>query len=470
MKTLYREFISATLLILGVSIVIGFVLANIVYVVFTKDEITKKNAEVAEQIVHNLEELHAYSETFHPFLESIAQLGYQIYITSHTNEDYYFGEPFEHSKLPDHIKRQVLNDTPYMGNEKIWDQIWMMGHFSNDIENTIGLPLQVGNQTYAIFVKPDSKTLFSDIHMMLGGFILAIALVSLIGVIIMTKQLIRPISELSEATKAITNEDFTYSLGIQRKDELGQLAENFILMQHQLKHNDIARKSFISNVSHDFQSPLMNIQGYADLLLSSKLTEKDRLQYAETVSDEARRLSNLTKQLLLITSLDQSGYPVKKSKIRLDQQIKESIKKHRWSVQDKNVTISYQLNEAYVYSDPELLEIVWDNLITNAIKYNQNNGQISIHCINEMNRVIVTIEDTGIGLTTESVERVFDRFYRVDTTRKKDGTGLGLSIVKESVTLLGGTVSLDSKLGKGTTFTIILPKEGMDEIWNKNGV
>ncbi|MFC6331034.1 ATP-binding protein [Paenibacillus septentrionalis] len=470
MRTLYREFISATLLILGVSLLIGFVLANVVYVVFTKEKITIKNVEVAEQIVLNLEQLHPYSDTFQPFLESISQLGYQLYLTNHSGEQFYFGEPFEHSSLPQHIKDQVLSGNAYMGKEGMLDQIWMMGHFSNDIRNTIGLPLKIGDQHYALFVKPDSKMLFSDIHMILAVFIVAIALVSLLGVIKMTKRLIQPISELSEATKAITNDDFTYSLGIDRKDELGQLAENFIMMQQQLQHNDIARKAFISNVSHDFQSPLMNIQGYADLLHSSKLDESERKLYAGIVSDEAKRLSNLTKQLLLITSLDQSGYPVKLSRIRLDQQIKEVIKKHLWSVQDRNLTISYELEEAVLLSDRELLAIVWDNLITNAIKYNQPNGQISITCSNEKDKIIVTFEDTGIGLSEESASQVFDRFYRVDTTRKKDGTGLGLSIVKEIVSLLNGTLSLDSELGKGTTFTITLMKEGLNEAWNKNGV
>jgi len=457
MKTLYREFISGTLVILGVSLLIGFLLANIVYVVFTKDEITKQNTNVAEQIVLNLEELHQYSDTFQPFLESIARLGYQIYLTN-SEEQFYFGEPFERNNLPEQIKNQVLSGSPYMGKEGAWDQFWMMGHFSNDIRNTIGLPLKIGNQTFALFVKPDSKTLFSDIHMMLAVFIGVIALVSLLGVIIMTKKLIRPISELSEATKAITNEDFTYTLGIHRKDELGQLAENFIQMQQQLKHNDVARKSFISNVSHDFQSPLMNIQGYADLLLSTRLNEKERFQYAAIVGDEARRLSNLTKQLLLITSLDQSGYPVKKSQFRLDQQIKESIKKHQWSAQDRNLTLSYKLDEATLFSDRELLAIVWDNLITNAIKYNQSNGHIVVTCSNEKDTITVSIEDTGIGMSEESVEQVFERFYRVDTTRKKDGTGLGLSIVKEIVALLNGTITLESELGKGTVFTVIFQK------------
>ncbi|MDF2723032.1 MAG: two-component sensor histidine kinase, partial [Paenibacillus sp.] len=259
-------------------------------------------------------------------------------------------------------------------------------------------------------------------------------------------------------------------LHIHRKDELGVLTENFLHMQRQLEHNDVARKSFISNVSHDFQSPLMNIQGYADLLRSPKLDERERLLYAGIVSDEAKRLSNLTRQLLLITSLDQSGYPVKKRPIRLDLQIKESIKKHQWSMEDKNLTISYKLNEAVLVSDSELLAIVWDNLITNAIKYNQPNGHIFISCTNDRDKIVLTFGDTGIGLSKESAERVFERFYRVDTTRKRDGTGLGLSIVKEIVTLLKGTITLESKLLQGTTFIITFFKEGQDDSWNKNGV
>lgn len=463
MKTLYREFVSATLLILGISVLVGFVLANVVYVVFTKDKITQQNLEVTEQIVQVLEEMHVSSHAAHPFLESVGQLGYQIYSVNRSGEQSFYGEPFDRRQLPDEALDQVLNGIPYMGKEGIWDQIWMMGHFSNDIKNTVGLPLQIGNQDYALFVKPDSAILFSDIHAILAIFIAAIALLSLLGVMIMTKRLIHPITKLSEASKAISNDDYSYSLEIRRKDELGQLAENFLHMQQQLKHNDVARKSFISNVSHDFQSPLMNIQGYADLLVSPNLDEKERLQYAGIVRDEAKRLSNLTKQLQLITSLDQSGYPVKKSRIRLDLQIKDAIKKHQWSLQDMNLTISYKLDEATLYADRELLAIVWDNLITNAIKYNRPNGHIYISCANEGDKIILAFEDTGIGMTDESAGQVFERFYRADTTRKRDGTGLGLSIVQEIVTVLNGTITLESELEIGTIFTVILPKEGSIE-------
>ncbi len=150
-----------------------------------------------------------------------------------------------------------------------------MDHFSNELENTVGVPFKIEEQQYALFLRPNNKMLFSDIHMVLAGFVVAMAIVSLAGVILMARQLIRPITQLTEATKAVSNENFHYTLDISRNDEIGQLAESFNFMQTQLAHNDEARKAFISNVSHDFQSPLMNIQGYADLLQSETLAIKN---------------------------------------------------------------------------------------------------------------------------------------------------------------------------------------------------
>ena len=206
----------------------------------------------------------------------------------------------------------------------------MMDHFSNELENTVGVPFKIEEQQYALFLRPNNKLLFSDIHMVLAGFVLAIAIVSLTGVILMARQLIRPITQLTEATKAVSNENFHYTLDISRNDEIGQLAESFNFMQTQLAHNDEARKAFISNVSHDFQSPLMNIQGYADLLQSETVSDQERLEYSAIIDRESKRLSNLTKQLLLLTSLDQATYPLKYKQVRIDEQIKEVIRKHRW--------------------------------------------------------------------------------------------------------------------------------------------
>ena len=262
--------------------------------------------------------------------------------------------------------------------------------------------------------------LFSDIHSIVVGFILAVAAVSLVGVFLMTRQIIKPITQLTEATKAVINENFNYSLDISRNDEIGQLAESFHKMQRQLAHNDEARKAFINNVSHDFQSPLMNIQGYAELLQNG-VTDEERSEYLEIIDRESKRLSNLTKQLLLLTSLDQAAYPLQMKEVRVDEQLREVIRKHRWRLSERDIELSYQLDKVTAMVDEELLLNVWDNLLSNALKYTNPGSMIFIGCRQEGNLVLVECRDNGIGLSASEAEQVFERFYRVDQARKKMG-------------------------------------------------
>ena len=459
MKTLYRQFISAAIIILVCSVGIGFALANVVYFTFTKEKVDEQNVEVAWEVVRILENLHGSEEAMHAYLSSIGKLGYQVFIVNESGDQAYFGGDFLNEEMPKEVLADVLDGAVYHGMQDFSGSFLMMNHFSNDVQNTVGVPFSVEGEQYGLFLRPNNKMLFSDIHTVLAGFVVAIALVSVIGVALMARQLIRPITQLTEATKAVSRENFHYTLDISRKDEIGQLAESFNLMQRQLAHNDEARKAFISDVSHDFQSPLMNIQGYADLLRGDEVDGKERLEYLAIIDRESKRLSNLTKQLLLITSLDQATYPLKFRKLRIDEQIKESIRKSRWRLSEQAIELSYKLEEASAYADEELLVNVWDNLLSNAIKYNSPGGSIFITCRRIDDEIEVVFRDTGIGMSPGVQEQVFERFFRVDEARKKDGTGLGLAIVKQVVALHEGAIGLESKPGMGSAFTIRLPIE-----------
>ncbi|WP_243463107.1 sensor histidine kinase [Mesobacillus boroniphilus] len=338
----------------------------------------------------------------------------------------------------------------------------MMSHFSNQLDNTVGVPFTIGDEDYGLYLRPNNKLLFSDVHVIFAWFFVAVSIVSISGVIWFAKHLIQPITKLTEATKEITRENFNYPLNIHRRDEIGQLAESFSRMQVQLQHNDEARKSFINNVSHDFQSPLMNIQGYAELLKTQALDE-EHLEYVDIIDQESKRLSNLTKQLLLLTSLDQKSYPMKLGVTRIDKQIKDTVRRHQWRMEEKEIEISYHLPPAPILADPELLMTVWDNLLTNAIKYNQNGGSIFIQISENDDNATVSFKDTGIGMNKEQASKIFERFYRVDAARKKDGTGLGLSIVKHIIELHNGKIEVESEIQIGTTFTIKLPKDKQTE-------
>lgn len=459
MRTLYRKFIVATLLILIISVTIGMILANFIYMASTKQKIDQQNVEIAQTITLNLENMHSDHSSLEPFLESIGNLGYQIYVINESGKDAYFGNPFTKKELPEEAMKVLSEKEIYHGMSSFSHKFLMMGHFSNDVKNTVGVPFTMSGEQYGLFIRPNNKLLFSDIHMILAWFIVAVTVVSIIGVILFAKHLIQPITKLTEATKEITRENFLYQLKIDRNDEIGQLAESFNNMQKQLQHNDEARKSFINNVSHDFQSPLMNIQGYAELLLTQNVNTHELKEYLQIIDHESKRLSNLTKQLLLLTSLDQKAYPMMISEVYLDEQIKQTIRRYQWRLQEKEVEVSYRLSPTRMRIDAELMSNVWDNLITNAIKYNAHGGNIWINLSKSEDAITIMVKDSGIGMSEKDVTQIFDRFYRVDSSRKSEGTGLGLSIVKQIIDLHEGEIKVESKIGEGTTFTIILPNK-----------
>ncbi|MBO9131469.1 HAMP domain-containing sensor histidine kinase [Bacillus sp. 165] len=456
MRTLYRKFVAATLLILTISVITGFILINWIYMTTTKQKIDRQNVVIAEEIVSSIEGMHGHRSALAPYLESIGKLGYQVLLIDKEGKKQYFGEDFSKTELSPEAMKVLDEKEIYHGMSDDSKHPFMMGHFSNDVRNTVGVPFTSDGQEYALFMRPNNKLLFSDIHMILVWFILAVAVISIIGMIWFAKHLIKPITQLTEATRELTRENFNYDLTITRRDEIGQLAESFTTMQRQLQHNDEARKSFISNVSHDFQSPLMNIKGYAELL-KSDVSEEERGQYLEIIDEESIRLSHLTKQLLIMTSLDQKAYPMKISEVRVDEQIKQVIRRYQWLIEEKGIEVSYNLIPCVFKYDSELMTNVWDNLMTNAIKYSRQGDSIWIGLDEKETELIITFKDTGIGMSQKDMEQIFDRFYRVDSARKKGGTGLGLSIVKQIINLHKGKVVVESKEGKGAIFTITLP-------------
>lgn len=302
--------------------------------------------------------------------------------------------------------------------------------------------------------------LFTEVHFLLGGMVIVMAIVSLLSMLIVAKKLIEPITKLTEATKMVGEEQFSGAVEINRRDEIGQLAQSFQRMTERLGENDRIRKEFISDVSHDFQTPLLNIKGYAELLMNQELPVGERLGYAKVIQSETERLSSLTKQLLLLTSLDQLTSPLKLKIFRLDEQLKEVIRKSRWLLEEKEISLSMDIDEVEYQGDPAFLEKVWENLLSNALKYTEDGGTVDIELVDEQDAVRVSVRDTGIGMKQTDVDRIFDRFYRVDQSRTQEvgGTGLGLSIVQKVVKLHGGKIEVQSEEGVGTTFLVMLPK------------
>lgn len=457
MKTLYVKFVVITIGIMILSSILAFLISNTYYQQKLKPNNDQKITNIALSIA-------AYTEK-HPhmnlneYLENISSIGYQIYLVDNAGDEAFFGENFREQSLSASTAEYVLKGNTYHGILHFPQKTFVTGFFANELKNTIGVPLAHGGRSYALFIRPDIKLLFNEMHVLFGWLLAITIILSIVLVVISTKYLVKPISKLTTATKSLSNGDFNVELNITRHDELGELSKSFLRMARKLEQMDETRKEFISNISHDIQSPLSNIKGYTNLLEKESLSIEERSHYILVIHDEISRLSTLTKQLLLLASLDRNEDILKKKPFNLGQQLKELIRNYQWQVSEKGIMLSYTLQDTKIIGDSSLLNTVWDNLLTNAIKYNKPDGGIEISIEEKGKSIVVSFKDTGIGLNHAEIERIFDRFYRADAARTRtiEGTGLGLSIVWTIVKLHGGHIDVTSKENEGTTFIVQLP-------------
>jgi len=457
MKSLYAKFLLFTLGIMIASFLIAFLIVNTYYHQQLRGENDAKNMQIAEDIATYIEsEPHIDLENF---LTTEANVGYKLYVVNESGESNLYGVPFREENLAKKDIESVLNNERYHGMRDLPKETFVTGFFSDEMANTVGVPFTYDNEQYALFLRPNIKMLFTEIHYLLGGLFIVMAVVSLIAMLFIARKLIQPITTLTSATKKIGAGNFAVSLPIHRADEIGQLADSFQTMAHHLQESDATRKQFINDVSHDFQTPLQNIKGYADLINQETTTESERTKYTHIITSETERLSALTKQLLLLTSLDALKGPMKRETFRLDQQIKDVIQKYRWLMEEKDIVLTLETEEMMFTGQKEYTEKIWENILSNAVKYTPDGGMIDIVLKTNETEVTVTFSDTGIGIDEAHFNKLFERFYRVDSSRHQqiEGTGLGLSIVKQAVELHAGTINVSSKINEGTTFSITLP-------------
>src|SRR5690625_3037143 len=460
MKSLYIKFAFTTIAIMLLSGVFAFLLSNFYYQQKLKPLNDEKNTKIALDMVAFIEEQEHIK--LDSYLENIADVGYRMALVDDEGNEMYNGAAFRDKGLPNQIKDNVLNCEIYHGMAEFPQETFVTGFFANELENTIGVPFTYEGEQYALFIRPDIKLLFNEMHYLLAWMLLFTIILSIVLVLISTKYLVHPLSKITKATERLSQGNFDIKLEIERDDEIGQLAKSFTHMAKQLEALDDMKNEFISNISHDIKSPLSNIKGYVQLLENETLDKTEKAKYMTIIHQEISRLSNLTKQLLLLASLDRQEQLLKKEKFLVSDQLKEIIRSHQWSLEEKGLMVSYTLPEkTMIYGDPSMLYNVWENLFTNAIKYNVDSGSIDVTVVEHDKSIEVRFEDTGIGLDDSIKERVFDRFFREDSSRNRkiEGTGLGLAIVSRIVELHDGDIQIDSLHGKGTTISVYLPNE-----------
>ncbi|WP_201712681.1 sensor histidine kinase [Rossellomorea arthrocnemi] len=456
MRTLYIRIVVVTLLIMVTSSVVAFIGSNLYYQMILKPSNDEKNTEIARDVVELYNEASIGESSF---FEKTAKLSYQFYVTDGKGAGTFYGEEFRDRTLSPEVIRSVLNGTTYHGMAEYPSTTFVTGFFSNELSNSIGVPIEIGGVPHAMFMRPNVKQQFNEIHILLSVLLLLTIVFSMLIVFFSTRYLVKPIRELTVATKNIAGGDYSIQLNENRKDEIGTLAKSFTTMSRQLMQVESMRQEFVSNVSHEIQTPLSSMKGYANLLRSPSLSKEDQDYYTKVIESESTRLSKLSKQLLTLASLDKDRGVTKSEPVDLTKMLQALIVQTRWLWEGKDLAVSLEADEVKYIGHEELLYQAFENLVTNSIKYTPAGGDINMSLYKEQKGITFIIEDTGIGIPPEHMEKIFDRFYKVDESRshERDSSGLGLSIVKKIISLHHGNIHVKSLPNRGTTFTVTLP-------------
>lgn len=265
-----------------------------------------------------------------------------------------------------------------------------------------------------------------------------------------------------DAIERISKGDFSIRLESENMDGvMSGLIDRINKMASELGQMENMRQEFISNVSHEIQSPLTSIRGFAQALEDEQLTPEERRHYLGIIEAESTRLSRLADDLLKLASLEADQVEFAPMTYRLDKQIRSLILTCEPQWRDKAIEMDVSLDEMTITADEDLLNQVWLNLLHNGIKFTGRAGSIRVTLRSRGDQAEVRIADTGVGISPEDRIHIFERFYKADKsrTRVQEGSGLGLSIVKRIVDMHGGEMDVESEVGQGTTFTVLLPKE-----------
>lgn len=273
----------------------------------------------------------------------------------------------------------------------------------------------------------------------------------------------KPLEDFGQATKKVASGDFSVYMAPKhtpdKADHLDVIYMDFNKMVEELGSIETLKTDFFSNVSHEIKTPLAVIHNYAELLNQENLSEEKRQEYTGIILHATHRLSNLITNMLKLNKLEKQVIKPQPQEFDLCTQLCDCALQFEDMWDKKNIEFEADIEDrAYICADPGLLEMVWTNLLSNAMKFTPTGGSISITQTSDTDEVIVKISDTGCGMSEATMKRIFDKFYQGDTSRAAEGNGLGLALVQRILELSDGTISVKSTLGKGTIFTVTLPK------------
>lgn len=275
----------------------------------------------------------------------------------------------------------------------------------------------------------------------------------------------RPLKKITDATEKIMQGDFSVRIDHRKSlvddGNFALIGESLNKMAQELGSVETLRTDFISNVSHELKTPLAVMQNYGTMLQTPDLSEEKRIEYAKGITDNSRRLAALITNILKLNKLENQQIFPTCEKYDLSNQLCECLLQFEEVWEEKNIEIETELeDDVYIASDEELLALVWSNLFSNAFKFTEDNGRVTVSLTADEEYAVVRISDTGCGISAETGKHIFEKFYQGDTSHATQGNGLGLALVKRVIDICKGEITVFSEAGKGSTFTVRLKRGG----------
>ena len=272
-----------------------------------------------------------------------------------------------------------------------------------------------------------------------------------------------PVKKILLATQRIAMGDFDIDILpahiYNNYDEYDIIIDNLNKMAKELAKSEILKSEFVSNVSHELKTPLSIIQNYAKALQTEKLDEDTKQKYLQTLINTSQKLSTLITNILKLNKLENQVINPKRTNVDLGELLSESILQFEQIIEDKHIDLKCQIDNINYYCESTYFEIIFNNLISNAIKFTDLNGKVSISLTTNDNNIIFIVKDSGCGMSEEVGKHIFEKFYQGETSHTGEGNGLGLALVKRVIDILGGEISVSSEIDKGSTFVVKIKRD-----------
>ncbi len=311
---------------------------------------------------------------------------------------------------------------------------------------------------YFLQIKDNSRTSYIVLSMLTYLLVIS-AVVCLIFALFRRYVIMKPVYKVCDAARRLSGGDFSARISPMRrdgkKDEFEVLFDDFNIMAAELESTEIMKSDFISNVSHEFKTPLAVIQNYTTLLDNNELSDDERKEYLARINSASSRLSSMVTNILQINRLENQQTKPDKKTFNLSEALSRCVLNYDELFEEKDISLDVDLDQnILLYADEQLLDAVWNNLISNAIKFTSVGGNIGIVLQCENDVISVTISDNGCGMNEYEQAHAFDKFYQADSSHQMQGNGLGLALAKRITTLMDGQISVRSIEGEGTTFKV----------------